>query len=60
MSEKIHEMQDKVLISTYRSMLKLRTVNYRLYGGTDPWVDELIDELADEIGRREITFSDDC
>lgn len=50
----IREMEDKILISSYQTILKLRDVNYRLYSGTDPWVDARADELANEIARREI------
>lgn len=54
MNEKVIELADYALIETYRQLNRIRETNFRLYGESNPWIDARVDELADEIARREL------
>jgi len=52
MAEQVKDMGDEILVETYHQLHKLRNTNFRIYGEANPWIDERVDEIADEIGKR--------
>ena len=48
--------KDEDLVDAYTTLIKLREVGIRIDGDSNPWADEFIDEIADEIARREIVL----